>query len=148
MPGALKNLGFTIRCIVSGILLLSAIAKLFAYENFAGAVARLLQQLGIGGSHEWLIAPSIAASVIVLEIIGAAILLFFPRAGAALYLVLILIFLFTVWNIVTIILDINSSCNCFGNVVAFSPVEMLLIDIIIIFLLSFVISKNQKKEIV
>lgn len=126
----MKILFIILQIVTSGIFILSGISKLFPIEPFEVVFIDL-------GITNWLLAPFIARIIIALEIfIGTAILINLWAKNIIYYLAQLMLLIFSAYLIYLLFTKGNiADCGCFGQLIALSPLNSLIKNIVLIIIL-------------
>jgi hypothetical protein len=135
-------LPLTIRIIISGLFILSAVAKLFPIWAFE----KQLVDLGI---VDWCLAPYLSRLIIALETaIAIAILQRHYLKSIVIPLTLLLITAFCIHLGIQMYQSgaMNGNCGCFGQLIPMTPLEAFIKNIITIALLVYLYKNTADKE--
>lgn len=135
-------LPLAIRIIISGLFILSAVAKLFPIWAFE----KQLVDLGI---VDWCLAPYLSRLIIALETaIAIAILQKHYLKSIVIPLTLLLITAFCIHLGIQMYQNgaTNGNCGCFGQLIPMTPLEAFIKNIITIALLIYLYKNSQDKE--
>ncbi|HEY9083468.1 MAG TPA: MauE/DoxX family redox-associated membrane protein [Vicingaceae bacterium] len=133
----MKLLFFILQFLTAGVFILSGISKLFPIEPFEVVFIDL-------GISNWILAPFVARTIIAFEIfIGVSILINLWANKLIYYLAQSMLVVFSIYLIFLLFTEGNiSDCGCFGQLIALSPLNSLIKNIVLMLIL-FTIPKKD-----
>lgn len=130
-----ENITWILRLIISGLFILSAVAKLYPSPYFAISTFEVKQLYPLGFSEDF--APYFSRILIGIEFaLGVLILINHYLKKITIPATILLLAIFTIHLTYTTFLSGNSgNCGCFGELIPMTPVEAIIKNIIAIGLL-------------
>ncbi len=138
---------FLARVLIGTIILIAGISKIIIFNEFVIEVTHIFKISNLSGLlFNDFIVPILCVVFILFESVLSIMLIWGVKIHITIPLTGLLLFFFLIVNLIRITNGETDSCKCFGSIVETTYIDALIIDLILLFIILFLMKTINNKE--